>query len=187
MDRSILNACCGKNHWPASNRILYGIGSSLGFVMRHRHARPLPASVTTSAGAVPEPSTWAMILLGFVGLGLVGYGGTRKTASWSWRESLVDGQPRRDARHGRCSPNAASGRRLSLRSVGKLGVLQRPCAPKRATTAEGSACSRLNSSARRTGVGSPKSRRSPAYSPMATLRPNESPCHIFGAARHCLG
>jgi hypothetical protein len=25
------------------------------------------------AGAVPEPSTWAMMLLGFAGLGLVGY------------------------------------------------------------------------------------------------------------------
>ncbi len=36
--------------------------------------------VTTSASAasVPEPSTWAMLLLGFAGLGLAGYRRTRK-------------------------------------------------------------------------------------------------------------
>jgi hypothetical protein len=31
--------------------------------------------------AVPEPSTWAMLLLGFVGLGYVGYRGSRRTAA----------------------------------------------------------------------------------------------------------
>jgi hypothetical protein len=35
------------------------------------------ASFTT---AVPEPATWSMLLLGFVGIGLVGYRGVRKAA-----------------------------------------------------------------------------------------------------------
>jgi hypothetical protein len=30
------------------------------------------------AGAVPEPSTWAMMILGFAGLGLMGYPRSRK-------------------------------------------------------------------------------------------------------------
>jgi hypothetical protein len=29
--------------------------------------------VTTSASAAPEPSTWAMMLIGLVGLGFAGY------------------------------------------------------------------------------------------------------------------
>lgn len=33
----------------------------------------LLVTTTGSAGAVPEPSTWAMLLLGFAGLGYVGY------------------------------------------------------------------------------------------------------------------
>jgi PEP-CTERM motif-containing protein len=32
------------------------------------------------ADAVPEPSTWAMMLLGFVGLGLTGYRQRRKAS-----------------------------------------------------------------------------------------------------------
>jgi PEP-CTERM motif len=31
------------------------------------------SNVTTSSSAVPEPSTWGMMLLGFVGLGFAGY------------------------------------------------------------------------------------------------------------------
>jgi PEP-CTERM motif len=34
--------------------------------------------IATSAGAVPEPSTWAMMLFGFVSLGLAGYRASRK-------------------------------------------------------------------------------------------------------------
>ena len=41
-------------------------------------AIPLPSlsgglDTVNVAAAVPEPSTWAMMLLGFVGLGFVGY------------------------------------------------------------------------------------------------------------------
>jgi PEP-CTERM motif len=37
-------------------------------------------SVTAETGTVPEPSTWAMMLLGFAGLGLVGYRQRQKLA-----------------------------------------------------------------------------------------------------------
>jgi PEP-CTERM motif len=33
------------------------------------------------SGAVPEPSTWAMMLLGFAGLGFVAYRRTKKSAA----------------------------------------------------------------------------------------------------------
>jgi hypothetical protein len=36
------------------------------------------ASVTAAAAVVPEPSTWAMMLLGFAGLGFAGYRASRK-------------------------------------------------------------------------------------------------------------
>jgi len=35
---------------------------------------------TSTAGAVPEPSTWAMMLVGFAGLGYAGYRKARQTA-----------------------------------------------------------------------------------------------------------
>jgi hypothetical protein len=37
-------------------------------------------SVSTLAVAAPEPSTWAMMVAGFAGLGLAGYRGSRKSA-----------------------------------------------------------------------------------------------------------
>ena len=33
----------------------------------------------TSAGSVPETSTWVMLVLGFVGLGIAGHSGMRKS------------------------------------------------------------------------------------------------------------
>ena len=33
------------------------------------------------AGSVPEPATWAMMLLGFAGLGFVGYRASRRTGA----------------------------------------------------------------------------------------------------------
>lgn len=36
---------------------------------------------TTGAAAVPEPATWAMILIGFAGLGFASYRGARRTAA----------------------------------------------------------------------------------------------------------
>ena len=39
------------------------------------------ATITAFAPAVPEPSTWAMMLLGFVGLGFADYQKSRKATS----------------------------------------------------------------------------------------------------------
>jgi hypothetical protein len=39
------------------------------------------ASVTGAASTVPEASTWAMMVLGFAGLGFMGWRGSRKTAA----------------------------------------------------------------------------------------------------------
>ena len=38
-------------------------------------------SFTLIAGNVPEPSTWAMMLLGLAGLGYAGYRASRRTAA----------------------------------------------------------------------------------------------------------
>jgi probable HAF family extracellular repeat protein len=40
-----------------------------------------PSPITPSPSAVPEPSTWAMMLLGVAGLAFAGYRGTRKPVS----------------------------------------------------------------------------------------------------------
>jgi hypothetical protein len=39
------------------------------------------AGLTGTTIAVPEPSTWAMLLLGFAGLGLMGWRASRKAAA----------------------------------------------------------------------------------------------------------
>ena len=39
------------------------------------------AFFTAGASPVPEPSTWAMMLVGFVGLGYAGYRGSRKKSA----------------------------------------------------------------------------------------------------------
>jgi hypothetical protein len=39
---------------------------------------PVDIFTTVASGAVPEPSTWAMLLAGFAGLGFVGYRAKRK-------------------------------------------------------------------------------------------------------------
>ena len=44
-------------------------------------ANPSGILVTTTASAAPEPSTWAMMLLGFAGLGFAGYRQRQKLAS----------------------------------------------------------------------------------------------------------
>jgi hypothetical protein len=52
-----------SKHWiKVKNRQHPAMGSGDGVV-----------SMTTSLGAVPEPSTWVMMILGFVGLGYMPY------------------------------------------------------------------------------------------------------------------
>ena len=41
-------------------------------------ASPVTDDFTVGATVIPEPSTWAMMLLGFAGLGSSGYRQTRK-------------------------------------------------------------------------------------------------------------
>jgi hypothetical protein len=42
------------------------------------HQGPFNAAFSLTGFVVPEPSTWAMMLLGFAGLGFVGYRQARK-------------------------------------------------------------------------------------------------------------
>ena len=44
-----------------------------GFSARGRHAATTIKSAGASAWPTPEPSTWAMMALGFAGLGFAGY------------------------------------------------------------------------------------------------------------------
>jgi hypothetical protein len=57
-----------------------GAGSTARFAIEHLGPEPDADylgidtfSVTTGVGAVPEPSTWAMMILGFVGIGAMAY------------------------------------------------------------------------------------------------------------------
>jgi hypothetical protein len=43
------------------------------------HQGPFNAAFSLSGSVIPEPSTWAMMLLGFAGLGFAGYRHARKT------------------------------------------------------------------------------------------------------------
>ena len=40
---------------------------------------PVLSDITVVASSVPEPSTWSMFLLGFVGVGVAGYRAARKS------------------------------------------------------------------------------------------------------------
>ena len=43
------------------------------------HQGPFNAAFSLSGSVIPEPSTWAMMLLGFAALGFAGYRHARKT------------------------------------------------------------------------------------------------------------
>jgi hypothetical protein len=45
------------------------------------HQGPFDAAFSLSGNVVPEPSTWAMMLLGFAGLGFAGYRASRRTGA----------------------------------------------------------------------------------------------------------
>jgi hypothetical protein len=73
----------------------------------------LRGTLTFTAAPTPEPSTWAMPLLGFAGLGFVGYQRSRRAASTFARSSVWIGE-RTGARLGRrfwCDPTPCGRRR----------------------------------------------------------------------------
>jgi hypothetical protein len=44
---------------------------------------PVGLAIVTSPSAIPEPSTWAMMLLGFAGLGYAAYRKTKRQFSFA--------------------------------------------------------------------------------------------------------
>ena len=61
---SSLGVTSGRYEWT------WGTGPNQNFTL-----------VIETARAIPEPSTWALMLLGFAGLGFVGYRASRRTAA----------------------------------------------------------------------------------------------------------
>jgi hypothetical protein len=72
----------GGSAYTASFSDLLGPGNYYAEITGRVNSRVLGVggSVTTLA-AVPEPATWAMMLLGFVGLGFAGYRASRKNVA----------------------------------------------------------------------------------------------------------
>jgi hypothetical protein len=75
-------------YWCATNGGCYphetppaiGVSTVYGESPNEQTGLSGPTVIATS-GAVPEPSTWAMMLLGFAGLGFAGYRTSRKTVA----------------------------------------------------------------------------------------------------------
>jgi hypothetical protein len=65
---SFFSSSSGNPAFPQANGIKLTVGSTTGFI-------ELPIGTLDAIGvaAVPEPSTWAMMILGFVGLGFMAY------------------------------------------------------------------------------------------------------------------
>ncbi len=66
-----------------------------------------------AASAVPEPSTWAMMLIGFAGLGFAGYRRAKRAARRSSRSSKCASAPARR----RVSPSASNASAAAGRDV----------------------------------------------------------------------
>jgi hypothetical protein len=60
--------------------VQYIYDNSNPFQYRSDNLTLFPTTVTL-AGAVPEPSTWAMMILGFAGIGFMGYRLSRKNTT----------------------------------------------------------------------------------------------------------
>jgi PEP-CTERM motif len=82
------NDCCA-NLWVQDGFYVTLDDLSVGTHVLHFHGEgqspaggPISLDVTDTLNVVvPEPSTWAMMLLGFVGLGFAGYRASRRTAT----------------------------------------------------------------------------------------------------------
>jgi hypothetical protein len=61
---------------PGPINLFFGVNNALGFEL----GGPANEGTFTVSAAVPEPSTWAMMILGFCGLGFVAYRRKQQTA-----------------------------------------------------------------------------------------------------------
>jgi PEP-CTERM motif len=81
----------GANFIPPTSEVAFngppglGAGDSteigVGFSVPSSGPETFEVVLTPTAAAVPEPSTWAMMLLGFAGLGYLGYRSSRKSVA----------------------------------------------------------------------------------------------------------
>jgi hypothetical protein len=69
------------NEYTASFSELLGPGSYSELITGKINSKRLGIGGTVTTTAVPEPSTWAMMLLGFAGLGFVGYRASRRSVA----------------------------------------------------------------------------------------------------------
>jgi hypothetical protein len=78
----IFGSAAGSNEtWYLVDTLL-GADSYLFFINgENRGTGSLGGSITITSGAVPEPGTWAMMLLGFAGVGMAVRHGRRKSQS----------------------------------------------------------------------------------------------------------
>jgi hypothetical protein len=62
-----------------TKQVFTALNQQIGWIPRR-----VTISGSLASGAVPEPSTWAMMLLGFAGLGFMAYRKTKNRAAvWS--------------------------------------------------------------------------------------------------------
>jgi hypothetical protein len=72
---NILIGTAGQMYSGSEASPVFGVGSFSGFDTAH------DTNATVTFTAVPELSTWTMMLTGFAGLGFVGYRSSRKSAT----------------------------------------------------------------------------------------------------------
>ena len=73
----------GGNAYAASFSEVLGPGTYYALITGRVNARFLGVGGTVTTKAIPEPSTWAMMALGFACLGLVGYRASRKSIDFT--------------------------------------------------------------------------------------------------------
>jgi cholinesterase len=75
---NVTDPCAGPPVCATPDTFFYYFNSHPSDASHHIVGNDLFTEVLGLPAPVPEPSTWAMMLLGFVGLGFAGYRGTRK-------------------------------------------------------------------------------------------------------------
>ena len=80
----LASPCCSmaSRAWVGNTALIYGDYYFTEALLRLQNVlNGKPSWLLYSP--VPEPSTWAMMLVGFAGLGFVGYRASRKTAAFA--------------------------------------------------------------------------------------------------------